>query len=114
PSPATRVSGHELFVSGGAGHRGARGRPRRGAFPPSRTGPGGDVPRSVPGAGGARHRQAARAARGPRPPGAARPVDPGARLVGREPPDAVLAPLGDRKSTRLNSSHVKISYAVFC
>src|SRR5690606_15734473 len=25
-----------------------------------------------------------------------------------------LAPLQDRKSTRLNSSHVKISYAVFC
>src|SRR5690606_35903125 len=25
-----------------------------------------------------------------------------------------LAVLGDRKSTRLNSSHVKISYAVFC
>src|SRR5690606_42013506 len=25
-----------------------------------------------------------------------------------------LALLGDRKSTRLNSSHVKISYAVFC
>src|SRR5690606_40887070 len=24
------------------------------------------------------------------------------------------APLSDRKSTRLNSSHVKISYAVFC
>src|SRR5690606_41039948 len=24
------------------------------------------------------------------------------------------APIGDRKSTRLNSSHVKISYAVFC
>src|SRR5690606_41401912 len=24
------------------------------------------------------------------------------------------SPLGDRKSTRLNSSHVKISYAVFC
>src|SRR5690606_40091831 len=23
-------------------------------------------------------------------------------------------PVGDRKSTRLNSSHVKISYAVFC
>src|SRR5690349_24215824 len=23
-------------------------------------------------------------------------------------------PLGDRKSTRLNSSHVEISYAVFC
>src|SRR5690606_40055502 len=27
---------------------------------------------------------------------------------------AVAARLGDRKSTRLNSSHVKISYAVFC
>src|SRR5690606_40208391 len=25
-----------------------------------------------------------------------------------------LEPQGDRKSTRLNSSHVKISYAVFC
>src|SRR5207249_9605046 len=26
----------------------------------------------------------------------------------------LLAPLEDRKSTRLNSSHVSISYAVFC
>src|SRR5690349_23762573 len=26
----------------------------------------------------------------------------------------VLAAIGDRKSTRLNSSHVEISYAVFC
>src|SRR5207302_10779795 len=38
---------------------------------------------------------------------------PGARRGGRRP-----APAGrgarDRKSTRLNSSHVKISYAVFC
>src|SRR5690554_7460560 len=25
-----------------------------------------------------------------------------------------LVPSGDRKSTRLNSSHVRISYAVFC
>src|SRR5215475_14155769 len=25
-----------------------------------------------------------------------------------------MRPAGDRKSTRLNSSHVKISYAVFC
>src|SRR5437667_9166533 len=25
-----------------------------------------------------------------------------------------LAPSGDRKSTRLNSSHITISYAVFC
>src|SRR5215813_14313935 len=29
---------------------------------------------------------------------------------GRDPPDAHA----DRKSTRLNSSHVRISYAVFC
>src|SRR5436305_14878177 len=38
-------------------------------------------------------------------------------LVVPEPPD-VAAPLQmveqDRKSTRLNSSHVRISYAVFC
>src|SRR5256885_6523749 len=31
---------------------------------------------------------------------------------GRVTPDTVLA--GDRKSTRLNSSHLVISYAVFC
>src|SRR5690606_40891842 len=30
------------------------------------------------------------------------------------PPDAQKGPALDRKSTRLNSSHVKISYAVFC
>src|SRR5690349_24152221 len=29
-------------------------------------------------------------------------------------PGARGAPAGDRKSTRLNSSHVEISYAVFC
>src|SRR5690606_41723087 len=28
--------------------------------------------------------------------------------------DAELVPARDRKSTRLNASHVKISYAVFC
>src|SRR5690349_22434340 len=28
--------------------------------------------------------------------------------------DVVLEPARDRKSTRLNSSHVEISYAVFC
>src|SRR5207249_5253344 len=39
------------------------------------------------------------------------PIDLGAR---REP-GALLAPgILDRKSTRLNSSHVSISYAVFC
>src|SRR5690606_41096063 len=57
-----------------------------------------------------------------------------ARSAGRGQPDPVLAepvgpgqignqahglagpgqPVADRKSTRLNSSHVKISYAVFC
>src|SRR5438132_9528315 len=30
------------------------------------------------------------------------------------PPHAELPALGDRKSTRLNSSHTVISYAVFC
>src|SRR5690625_6869020 len=29
-------------------------------------------------------------------------------------PDIVVYPIRDRKSTRLNSSHVAISYAVFC
>src|SRR5690606_41371780 len=35
--------------------------------------------------------------------------EPGTRDV-----DAVVESAADRKSTRLNSSHVKISYAVFC
>src|SRR5690606_40327036 len=44
---------------------------------------------------------------------------PRPRVVGRlhgglRQPLADAAVLGDRKSTRLNSSHVKISYAVFC
>src|SRR2546426_8958660 len=30
------------------------------------------------------------------------------------PPNALLDPSSDRKSTRLNSSHLVISYAVFC
>src|SRR5690606_31356612 len=37
-------------------------------------------------------------------------VFPGQHRAGRRPIIAVV----DRKSTRLNSSHVKISYAVFC
>src|SRR6266498_4289552 len=45
----------------------------------------------------------ARASRGPGP--------AGARRAGLRPG---LRPLRDRKSTRLNSSHVRISYAVFC
>src|SRR5690606_40517530 len=32
----------------------------------------------------------------------------------RQLPSGFRTPPGDRKSTRLNSSHVKISYAVFC
>src|SRR5690606_40316578 len=35
-------------------------------------------------------------------------------LTSTEPKDGVGARAQDRKSTRLNSSHVKISYAVFC
>src|SRR5215813_13856215 len=34
--------------------------------------------------------------------------------VKRNEPARRLVPLQDRKSTRLNSSHVRISYAVFC
>src|SRR5690554_7621398 len=37
----------------------------------------------------------------------------GARLHHARPEDARV-PARDRKSTRLNSSHVRISYAVFC
>src|SRR5947209_11625455 len=39
------------------------------------------------------------------------------KLVGLQPRHIEvlqLAPVGDRKSTRLNSSHANISYAVFC
>src|SRR5690606_31158780 len=38
-----------------------------------------------------------------------------AKEIGQQPVANPLAAMqGDRKSTRLNSSHVKISYAVFC
>src|SRR3712207_9578658 len=47
-----------------------------------------------------------------------RPVDPVDQRLGdraeRLVRDRVEAPLVDRKSTRLNSSHANISYAVFC
>src|SRR5688572_32159384 len=37
------------------------------------------------------------------------------QVAARTPPDLVLCvPRPDRKSTRLNSSHSQISYAVFC
>ena len=35
-------------------------------------------------------------------------------VLGRSPADQVVATMTDRKSTRLNSSHQIISYAVFC
>src|SRR5690242_21777322 len=38
----------------------------------------------------------------------------GARHVAKTTRPTVLAALEDRKSTRLNSSHMSISYAVFC
>src|SRR5699024_11280012 len=57
----------------------------------------------VPGAA-----QLATHAHGRRPPVRGRP-----RRATRER-DGALAAVGDRKSTRLNSSHVSISYAVFC
>src|SRR5438874_5240564 len=46
-------------------------------------------------------------------------ADPGGRDRGawqrrQENPAERVAQRGDRKSTRLNSSHVEISYAVFC
>src|SRR5713101_9279020 len=41
--------------------------------------------------------------------------DPRKNLPGSElPPPRCLPPPRDRKSTRLNSSHMSISYAVFC
>src|SRR6266511_143055 len=47
------------------------------------------------------------------------PRQPGLSAVGSRPMlywivKGVLTPILDRKSTRLNSSHVKNSYAVFC
>src|SRR5439155_21628536 len=44
----------------------------------------------------------------------ARLHDRGARGVHPGPEDAASTAIIDRKSTRLNSSHVAISYAVFC
>src|SRR5690606_41476418 len=60
--------------------------------------------RSRPGQPGrARYGRGAQCARGPRP---------GGRIAA--PAETVTRARPDRKSTRLNSSHVKISYAVFC
>src|SRR2546430_11209962 len=40
--------------------------------------------------------------------------NPGKRIVGVESQGTLVGIYGDRKSTRLNSSHSQISYAVFC
>src|SRR5690606_40054471 len=40
--------------------------------------------------------------------------DFGTTLTGQPVSEELPRRVGDRKSTRLNSSHVKISYAVFC
>src|SRR3712207_7350732 len=65
-------------------------------------------------AGAARHRSAARdQRRRPRPAAVAGRAQPAAR-GGRERRLADADPHEDRKSTRLNSSHANISYAVFC
>src|SRR3712207_7638444 len=49
------------------------------------------------------------------PPGPPRATDPEAADVTAAPPAGPFhVPLADRKSTRLNSSHANISYAVFC
>src|SRR5690606_40279024 len=74
--------------------------------------------RAVRGAAGSRRSTAG----GGRNAAACAPADPrrsggggGRRGGGRPPPARALTDSGaDRKSTRLNSSHVKISYAVFC
>src|SRR5690606_42021748 len=58
-----------------------------------------------------RRKKPRRAMDSPSKPGAATAASPGAPAQAT----AVSAPaVADRKSTRLNSSHVKISYAVFC
>src|SRR6266496_5150738 len=92
-------------VRGGGGRRADRRAAPGGTDRPP---PGGGRP------GGQRPRPAAAAGRGDRLAGCRGRqgrVGQGPRALGRCP-GAVEG--GDRKSTRLNSSHVEISYAVFC
>src|SRR3712207_7725904 len=46
--------------------------------------------------------------------GTLEPLDRALEQVGNHVEALVLGARGDRKSTRLNSSHANISYAVFC
>src|SRR5437870_10318519 len=85
---------------GGLSDSGAReraGDPRRGLRPAGHRGERGDGPAGGGAGAGAHQRR--------------RPADPPAADATDHVGDA--GPL-DRKSTRLNSSHVAISYAVFC
>src|SRR5690606_40041006 len=50
----------------------------------------------------------------PRPPRGATPLPVSTPARSRRPQNPGLWKTADRKSTRLNSSHVKSSYAVFC
>src|SRR5690606_41818404 len=85
--------------SSGTGSDCEEGQARRGPPRPRGTGLGHAAPAAGRGRGGPVHRPP-----GPREPLRLRPVR---RLL-------ALHHEADRKSTRLNSSHVKISYAVFC
>src|SRR5207302_4732985 len=71
--------------------------------------------RGAPGPGGDLYGAGHRPAAGGRPAANGR-ADRHARPLTRRGPGAEADPgrSADRKSTRLNSSHVKISYAVFC
>src|SRR3712207_8270580 len=64
------------------------------------------------GGGGGLERRRAHGLPGGEPGHGGPPADEGGNA--RRPPRPRLAPAGDRKSTRLNSSHANISYAVFC
>src|SRR5690606_41202271 len=71
---------------------------------------------AAPGGGRGRHLQDAQPGRRPLEGGTGGRRVHGSRRAGRRLPRRRLpaAFRRDRKSTRLNSSHVKISYAVFC
>src|SRR5688572_32277590 len=70
--------------------------------------------RSGRGAGGRSRRCACAIARSGRPRRRGRPASDRALQPSNLGPDVAVGLLLDRKSTRLNSSHSQISYAVFC